>query len=219
MNARIGVLALQGDIQAHGAALARLGVESRPVRRARDLDGLHGLVLPGGESTTMWTFLERGDLVPALQRFAGDGNALYGTCAGVILLARQIRNPDRAGLGILDVVVERNGYGRQTESSIHRVPFPGDDTPVEVILIRAPRIVSLGPGVTTLLQLRDDPLWVEQGRVLGTTFHPELGDDLRFHRRFLAHAARAQEEQARGAMPEPPRHDATASAGRPCPTP
>jgi 5'-phosphate synthase pdxT subunit len=191
MKPQVGVLALQGDFQAHAASLARLGHSAREVRRTRDLVGLHGLVLPGGESTTMWHFLEQLDLGVALQDFARRGGALYGTCAGVILLARHILNPPREGLGILDVTVQRNGYGRQTDSSIHTIPLD-DGGRIEMILIRAPRIVEAGPGVTIRLSWQGDPVWVEQGRVMGTTFHPELGGEDRFHRRFLELATQAR---------------------------
>jgi len=191
MKPRVGVLALQGDFQAHAALLSRCGSDACEVRRPRELEGLHGLILPGGESTTMWHFIEALDLAPALQAFAHRGGALYGTCAGVILLARRILNPDRDGLGILDVCVQRNAYGRQTESHILTLPLEETGKPVEVVLIRAPRIVSVGPDIRTLLRSGNEPLWVEQGRVMGTTFHPELGGDLRFHQRFLHHAEQA----------------------------
>lgn len=195
MKPQLGVLALQGDFQAHAAALARLGHQAREVRRTQDLDGLHGVVLPGGESTTMWHFLEQLQLGGALQEFARRGGALYGTCAGVILLARHILNPPRDGLGILEVTVERNGYGRQTDSSIHTLALDNGDT-VEIILIRAPRIVSIGSGVEVRLTWQDDPVWVEQGRVMGTTFHPELGAENRFHRRFVELASQAMHASA-----------------------
>ena len=205
MMPRIGVLALQGDFQAHAAMLAGLGAETREVRREAHLEGLQGIVLPGGESTTMWTFLEALDLGPALCRFAASGGALYGTCAGVILLANEILNPERRGLGLLDITVERNGYGRQTDSSIHRVPLEEsagtsgagpmsstEATPyVEIVLIRAPRIVAKGSAVQCHLNWQGSPLWVEQGRIMGTTFHPELGTDDRFHKRFLELASAA----------------------------
>jgi 5'-phosphate synthase pdxT subunit len=174
MMPRVGVLALQGDFQAHAAMLARLGAEAREVRRPAHLDGLHGLVLPGGESTTMWTFLDALDMGRALCNFAQQGGALYGTCAGVILLARDIRNPDRAGLGLLDITVERNGYGRQTDSRIQRVPIVATEAgalhtdgstdsaaPVEIVLIRAPRIVRTGAAVRCRLTWNGDPLWVD----------------------------------------------------------
>jgi 5'-phosphate synthase pdxT subunit len=178
--------------------LERLGVAWRDVRRTADLQGLQGLILPGGESTTMWHFLRQDGLAPALQEFARRGGALYGTCAGAILLAREVENPAGRGLDLLDMTVERNGYGRQLQSAVHRVLLddavagePAGDGAIEVVLIRAPRIRRVGRGVTVHARLDADPVWVEQGRVMATTFHPELGSDLRPHRRFLALAGAA----------------------------
>jgi len=202
MNPQIGVLALQGDYQAHARMLHELGVTAREVRQAHELKGLHGLILPGGESTTMWTFLDKQGLSTALVDFAQQGAALYGTCAGVILLARRILLPERAGLGILDVTVERNGYGRQLDSSIQEVTLEDGSATTEIVLIRAPRIVEMGPEVVTRMRWNDDPIWVEQGRIMGTTFHPELGTDDRFHQRFLE---LAQQAQASPAAPLPAR--------------
>jgi 5'-phosphate synthase pdxT subunit len=202
MNPQVGVLALQGDYQAHARMLGKLGVAAREVRHVHELQGLHGLILPGGESTTMWTFLDKQGLSTALVEFAQQGGALYGTCAGVILLARQILLPERSGLGILDVTVERNGYGRQLDSSIQEVEVDGGPVNIEIVLIRAPRIVEMGPDVVTRLRWNNDPIWVEQSRIMGTTFHPELGTDNRFHRRFLELAQQAQ--QAQQSLPSQP---------------
>ena len=124
---------------------------------------------------------------------------MYGTCAGVILLARQILLPERTGLGLLDVKVERNGYGRQLDSSIQEVTTEDGSATMEIVLIRAPRIVAMGPDVVTRLRWDNDPIWVEQGRIMGTTFHPELGTDNRFHRRFLELA-----QQTRESLPSRP---------------
>jgi len=190
----IGILCLQGDFAAHGRALERLGLAWRDVRRPGELAGLRGLVLPGGESTTMWHFLREEGLDVALRDFARAGGALYGTCAGAILLAREVRNPGGSGLGLLDILVERNSYGRQTESRVREAET--DDpaaTRIEAVLIRAPRILRVGPGVRVLARLDGDPVWVEQDRVMATTFHPELGSDLRPHRRFLELASSAPE--------------------------
>ncbi|MFQ5600315.1 MAG: pyridoxal 5'-phosphate synthase glutaminase subunit PdxT [Candidatus Krumholzibacteriia bacterium] len=190
MALQIGVLALQGDFQAHGHALERLGQSWREVRRACELRGLQGLVLPGGESTTMWHFMRENGLAAALRDYARAGGAVYGTCAGTILLAREVSNPPAAGLGILDITVERNSYGRQTKSSVRRAATDDPERPwIEAVLIRAPRILRIGPGVVVRARLDGDPVWVEQERAIATTFHPELGDDLRVHRRFLEIAA------------------------------
>jgi 5'-phosphate synthase pdxT subunit len=191
---RIGVLCLQGDYEAHGRVLQRLGVAWHDVRRPETLIGLDGLVLPGGESTTMWHFLAADGFALAIQRFAHDGGAVYGTCAGAILMARRVRNPDARGLALLDIDVERNSYGRQVASAVREAlldDVAGLDSgarsgqPIESVLIRAPRILRTGPGVRVRARLDGDPVWVEAGRMMATTFHPELGSELLPHRRFL----------------------------------
>lgn len=193
-DARVGILCLQGDFEAHGHVLERLGVAWRDVRRPADLMGLGGLVLPGGESTTMWHFLRQDGFADVLQDFARSGGALYGTCAGAILLSREVRNPIGRGLGLLDAVIERNAYGRQVDSSVRQAQL--DDVtglgngsasgqPMAAILIRAPRFLELGDAVRVRARLDGDPVWVEQGRIMATTFHPELGAEERPHRRFL----------------------------------
>jgi len=190
----IGILCLQGDYEAHGKVLERLGVQWRAVRRAQHLAGLHGLLLPGGESTTMWHFLREDGLEPALRDLAAQGAALFGTCAGAILLAREVRNPDGAGLGCLDLTIVRNGYGRQLDSSVRTARLEDlggmDDggaagQGLETVLIRAPRILRVGAAVRVRARLSGDPVWVEEGRAMATTFHPELGGDARVHRRFV----------------------------------
>jgi len=192
---QIGVLCVQGDYEAHGRVLARLGVAWRDVRRAAELDRLHGLILPGGESTTMWHFLRQDGLEAAVRGCAASGAAVFGTCAGAILLAREVRNPAAGGLSLLDITVERNSYGRQVQSDIRQAVLddtagladaaPGTPATVEAVLIRAPRILHTGPGVRVRARLGGDPVWVEQGAVMATTFHPELGAEERPHRRFL----------------------------------
>jgi len=197
---RVGILCLQGDYEAHARVLERLGVAWRDIRRPEELTGLDGLVLPGGESTTMWHFLRQDGFAEALQELGRSGAAIFGTCAGAILLAREVRNPDGLGLGLLDAVLERNSYGRQVESSVRRAALedvaglgngsrPGD--PIEAVLIRAPRILDLGRGVRVRARLDGDPVWVEEGAIQATTFHPELGPEERPHRRFLELAAAA----------------------------
>lgn len=189
---RIGVLALQGDIQAHERVLARLGCTWREVRRPEELEDLQGLLLPGGESTTMWRFLAEDGFAAALRTFASAGGALLGTCAGAILLAREVQNPAGTGLGILDMTVQRNGWGRQTRSRVETARTDDPAAPaIEAVLIRAPRILRVGPGVCVRAWLGEEPVWVEAGRAIATTFHPELSDELRVHRRFLQLAAGA----------------------------
>ena len=202
---RIGILALQGDIQAHARVLDRLGCSAREVRRASELDELQGLILPGGESTTMWHFLTEEGLATALRTFAAAGGALFGTCAGAILLAREVLHPPGPALGVLDIIVQRNGWGRQTMSRVETARTDDPERPqIEALLIRAPRILHAGPGVRVRAWLGDEPVWVEEGCAMATTFHPELSDDLRVHQRFLQLAAAAPQfapDAAPGAAP------------------
>ena len=187
---RLGVLALQGDFSAHIGALERAGLPAREVRRPAGLEGLDGLILPGGESTTHLLLMEERGFPEALRSFARRGGALFGTCAGAILLSRRITAPDQAGLGLLDIEVQRNAYGRQGESfetSCQATAFPGE--PLEMVFIRAPRITSMGPGVRVLADLDGEPVLVREGRVMAATFHPELSTDTRVHACFAEMAA------------------------------
>ena len=185
---RIGVLTLQGDYEAHFTSLEQLGVEAVPVRTPDALAHLHGLILPGGESTALLKLMERGHFLDALQRFHEQGGAIFGTCAGVILLARDVAGTPQRSLGLLDVVVERNSYGRQRDSFAVPLTVSGlNGQPVDSVFIRAPRIVQIGPGVTVLARYNDDPVLVQEGRVLGATFHPELTGDSRILQLFLDH--------------------------------
>ncbi|HPC84622.1 MAG TPA: pyridoxal 5'-phosphate synthase glutaminase subunit PdxT [Thermoanaerobaculaceae bacterium] len=174
---RVGVLALQGDFAAHSRALRGRGLAPVEVRRAADLDGVRGLVLPGGESTTMLKLLEGTGLAERLRELVAAGTPVLATCAGVILMAREVRNPAQASLGLLEVVAARNAYGRQRESAV--VTLRADATELGVaalegVFIRAPRLLSLGPGVRPLAWRDGEPVLVEQGLVLAATFHPEL---------------------------------------------
>ncbi|HEV8309596.1 MAG TPA: pyridoxal 5'-phosphate synthase glutaminase subunit PdxT [Methylomirabilota bacterium] len=182
---RIGVLALQGDFAAHARALGRLGVEAPEVRNPGDLAGLDGLVIPGGESTTLLTLMGE-TFPPVLRAFHEAGRPIYGTCAGLILLAREVVSPPQPSLGLIDVTVERNAYGRQRESfeTEGEARFAGAPAPLRMVFIRAPRIVRTGAGVTTLATHRAEPVLVQAGTVLAGTFHPELTDDLGVHRHF-----------------------------------
>lgn len=181
---RIGVLAIQGDYAAHAEALAEAGAIPVEVRKRAELDGLDGLILPGGESTTMLKFLERGHLFEELKQFCST-RPVFGTCAGAILLAREVRNPPQRSLGALDVVVERNAYGRQIDSSIlfSDSKLPGDK--LEMVFIRAPRIVETGPDVEVLAQRDGKATLVRQGKLMAATFHPELTTDRRVHKAFV----------------------------------
>ena len=172
---RIGVLALQGAFREHARALRNLGAEVAEVRKAEDLDGLDGLVIPGGESTTIMQLAELYGLDEAIGRFEG---AVFGTCAGMIVL-------DREHLALADLEVDRNAYGRQVWSFEADVELAGDDLPLHGVFIRAPRIRDVGPDVEVLGTQGDDPVLVRDGRLLLATFHPELTDDLRVHALFL----------------------------------
>jgi 5'-phosphate synthase pdxT subunit len=182
---KIGVLAIQGDYEAHGRMLERLGVEPVYVRTPADLAGLRGLIIPGGESTTHMKILSEEGLLEALRKYSADGGAFFGTCAGAILLAREVRNPDQASLGFLDISVLRNGYGRQLSSDVHLGQSKLKDAPLEMVFIRAPIIESVGPGVKILAEDAGHPVLVEQGRILAATFHPELTGDSTIHEYFI----------------------------------
>jgi len=182
---KIGILAVQGDYEAHGKMFERLGVAPVFVRTPADLAGLRGLVLPGGESTTQLKFLQNEGLFAAVRQFARDGGALFGTCAGVILLAREVRNPAQDSLRLADLVAVRNGYGRQVDSRVTMGKSTLAADPLEMVFIRAPRIESIGGGVQVLATVEQSPVLVQQAKVLCCTFHPELTADLTVHRHFL----------------------------------
>ena len=183
----VGVLALQGDFAAHGRVLRGLGAEVREVRRLADLEGLGALVLPGGESTALLRLMDGAPWLEALRAFHASGGALLGTCAGAILLARDV-DPPQPSLGLLDVAVERNAYGRQTESFEAELAAPAFAAPMRGVFIRAPRLKAPGPAVEVLARLGDEPVLVRQGRVFAATFHPEMAADDRVHRRWLDQA-------------------------------
>ena len=212
---KIGVLALQGDFALHIKALAKCRsasrtassgevsgemaeVETVEVRKPEELEGLDGLVIPGGESTTLLKLMEEWRFVPALEKFHAAGKPMFGTCAGLILLARDVEGPSQFSLGFIDVGVERNAYGRQRESfSAHgEVALDGAPHPLEMVFIRAPRIRRVGPGVETLARHRDEPVMAREGRVLVATFHPELTTDPSIHQYFCRMVAEATREGA-----------------------
>jgi 5'-phosphate synthase pdxT subunit len=180
MAKRVGVLAIQGDVAAHAAALARLGAEAVPVRRAKELDGLDALILPGGESTTISKGLDRLALYEPIEAFARAGRPVLGTCAGAILLAREVENHPVRSLGLLDVVAVRNAYGSQVDSFAAPAEA-GAWAGMRCVFIRAPRLRRPGPEVEVLARLDGWPVAVRQGNVWATTFHPELTDDPRVH--------------------------------------
>jgi pyridoxal 5'-phosphate synthase pdxT subunit len=191
---RIGVLAIQGDYAAHAEALAEAGASPSLVKTPQDLhldaQSLDGLILPGGESTTMLKFLEKRHFFEALKQFCVH-RPVFGTCAGAILLAREVRNPVQRSLGVLDAVVERNAYGRQIDSAIVTAETTLPGGPLEMVFIRAPRITSTGDGVEVLARRDGFPALVRQGNIMAATFHPELSSDRRVHRAFVETVASA----------------------------
>ncbi|MGD0739265.1 MAG: pyridoxal 5'-phosphate synthase glutaminase subunit PdxT [Terracidiphilus sp.] len=180
----IGVLALQGDYEAHARAFANAGARTVLVRKPEELKGLDGLVLPGGESTTMLKFLEKHGFFDTLGEFVAT-TPCFATCAGCILVAREVLLPKQRSLGVLDATVERNAYGRQIDSTILTLPTALPGGPLEMVFIRAPRITRVGPGVKVLAQRDGFPALVRQGKLLAATFHPEMTSDTRVQQLFL----------------------------------
>ena len=188
---RVGVLALQGDFDAHAKSIAAAGGEAVEVRTAEEMRSVDGLVIPGGESTTMLKLLNMMNLVEPLAEFVKT-KPVFGTCAGAILLASEVLNPAQQSFGAMDMTVERNAYGRQVDSRVAKIS-PGAEFQkragagdVEAVFIRAPIIRRTGPGVKVLAEYDGDPVLVEQGRHLVATFHPELTRDPRVHKLFLS---------------------------------
>lgn len=174
MSAGVGVLALQGDYEAHAKALARCGASPLEIRRVAQLDGLAGLVIPGGESTTLLNLMRDEPWFEALRAFDARGGSVFGTCAGAILVSREVRHPAQDSLALLDATIERNAYGRQVDSFETELAVAGLAAPLGVAFIRAPRFVALGPGVEVLATHADAPVLVREGRVVAATFHPEI---------------------------------------------
>jgi 5'-phosphate synthase pdxT subunit len=180
----IGVLAIQGDFDAHRRRLEQLGAEVVLVKKPAQLDSVDALVIPGGESTTFLKFLEKGGFLEKLREFVRAKPA-FGTCAGAILLASEVEDPPQTSLGALDIRVRRNAYGRQVDSFIGagETQLPGG--PLEMVFIRAPKIERVGPNVEILAREKNDPVLVRQGNIMAATFHPELSEDTRVHAEFL----------------------------------
>jgi pyridoxal 5'-phosphate synthase pdxT subunit len=203
---KIGVLALQGDFERHRKALARVTernagavagpgepVESTEVRKVAELADVDALIIPGGESTTLLKLMDHWGFAPAIEKFHAEGKPIFGTCAGLILLARDVEGPRQPSLGLIDVGVERNAYGRQRESfEAHGTAELDGPRPVEMVFIRAPRIRRVGPGVTVLARHGDETVMAREGTVLVATFHPELTDDPSVHRYFCGMVVRSR---------------------------
>ena len=182
----VGVLALQGAFREHVAAVSRLGVAAREVRQLKDMDGIDAMIIPGGESTTMGKLLNEWNMLEPLRQRILDGMPVYGSCAGLILLCREIENSDQPRLGVLDATVRRNAFGRQVDSFETELSMPevGPD-PVPAVFIRAPVLISVGPEVRVLAEVKGQAVAVRQNNILATSFHPELTPDTRLHSYFL----------------------------------
>jgi 5'-phosphate synthase pdxT subunit len=181
---RVGVLAIQGDFDAHRKRLEELGAEVVLVKKPEQLDSIDALIIPGGESTTFLKFLERDGFMEKLREFVRV-KPTFGTCAGAILLASEVENPKQTSLGAIDIRVRRNAYGRQIDSFIAQGPSALGAAPLEMVFIRAPKIESVGSSVEVLARQGHDPVLVRQGHIMAATFHPELSGDDRVHAAFL----------------------------------
>jgi len=193
---KIGILAVQGDFEAHAAMLEQLGVESVEVRKPEDLESCDGLILPGGESTTQLQFLQEEGLSEEILKFAALGGAIFGTCAGAILLATEVLNPKQDSLKLLDVTVLRNGYGRQVASDVVHGPSKLGQDSLEMVFIRGPIIERIGQGIEVLAEYAGKPVLVQRGHILAATFHPELTDDTTVHQHFLRLVAEGTKQAA-----------------------
>lgn len=182
---RIGILAVQGDYEAHGKMIQKLGATPVHVRSAAELRDIDGLILPGGESTAQWKFLVEEGLLEPIREFAHKRGAVFGTCAGVILLAKVVQNPPQESLGLVDITVRRNAYGRQLASEVRVGVTKLKDEPVEMVFIRAPIIDDFGESIEVLAEFEGKPVLIRQGKIVGATFHPELTDDPTVHEYFL----------------------------------
>lgn len=178
---KVGVLALQGDFAAHAKALSRLGAEAVEVRDAPALESVDALVIPGGESSTMLKLITEESLARPIIDFARSGKPVFGTCAGAILLARRVLNPEQPSLNLIDIDVARNAYGRQVDSFVASADTELEGGPIEAVFIRAPKITGVGPGVEVLASLGGEPVLVRAGNIIAGTFHPELTSDTRVH--------------------------------------
>ena len=181
---RVGVLAIQGDYEAHKAVLERLGAEVALVRKPEQLDAIDAIVIPGGESSTFLNFLAEHGFLEKLRDFV-SAKPTFGTCAGAILLAKEVENPPQQSLGALDIRIRRNAYGRQIDSSIREAKTRLGENPLEMVFIRAPKITATGKNVEVLATEHGDPVLVRQGKIMAATFHPELSNDTRVHEEFL----------------------------------
>jgi 5'-phosphate synthase pdxT subunit len=181
---QIGVLAIQGDYEAHKVRLEQLGAKVTLVRKPEQLDTIDGIIIPGGESSTFLNFLAERGFLEKLRNFVRT-KPTFGTCAGAILLANKVENPPQQSLHAMDISIRRNAYGRQIDSSIREARTKLGDKPLEMVFIRAPKIVRTGKGIEVLATADGDPVLVRQGKTMAATFHPELSEDTRVHQEFM----------------------------------
>ncbi len=182
---KVGILALQGNVSEHIYMLKRLGVEAVPVKTPLDIMNINGLIIPGGESTTIGRLMERFDLANSIKNRAAEGMPIYGTCAGMILLSKRIRDHEQPSLALLDVTVLRNAFGRQGDSMETDIDIKGFDSPFHAIFIRAPVAVEPGPEVEVLASVPEGIVFLREKKIIASSFHPELGEDLKVHKYFL----------------------------------
>ena len=195
---KIGILAVQGDFEAHAAMLRQLGAQTTEVRTPADLEGCDGLILPGGESTTQLKFLQEEGLADKIVKFAERGGPIFGTCAGAILLAKDVKHPQQDSLNLMDMTVIRNAYGRQIASDVVNGPTTLKKEPLEMVFIRGPVIERAGPGVKVLAEYAGKPALVQRENIMAATFHPELTDDPTVHAHFLSLARARAKKSANG---------------------
>lgn len=181
---RIGVLALQGAVTEHIVSIEKTGAQGLPIKRIEELAGVEGLIIPGGESTTIGKLMRKYGFIEAIREFAGQGKPIFGTCAGMIVLAKQIAGDEAGHLELMDITVARNAFGRQRESFECDLEVKGIAEPVRAVFIRAPLIDEVGPDVEVLTLYKDEIVTARQGNLLACSFHPELTDDYRLHQYF-----------------------------------
>ncbi|MBY0163136.1 pyridoxal 5'-phosphate synthase glutaminase subunit PdxT [Paenibacillus lautus] len=182
---KVGVLALQGAVAEHIRSITLAGAEGVPIKKVEQLDGIDGLIIPGGESTTIGKLMRKYDFMDAIRQFSAQGKPIFGTCAGLIVLAERIQGDEEAHLKLMDITVARNAFGRQRESFETDLPVKGIDETVRAVFIRAPLILEVGPGVEVLSTYKDEIVTARQGHLLAASYHPELTDDFRLHQYFV----------------------------------
>ena len=182
---KVGVLALQGAVAEHIRSITLAGAEGVPIKKVEQLDGIDGLIIPGGESTTIGKLMSKYDFMDPIRQFSAQGKPVFGTCAGLIVLAERIQGDEEAHLKLMDITVARNAFGRQRESFETDLPVKGIEEPVRAVFIRAPLILEVGAGVEVLSTYKDEIVTARQGHLLAASYHPELTDDYRLHQYFV----------------------------------